>query len=298
MRSTAQLFDDSIPKPQVPTKRPKGRTPGALPCNNPNIDYKDVRKRVRKFVTEKAFFGAVMEKAINNAHKIVHSEHTRAIHRSMYSHRTHLGINRDITAWIVLLSTVNLTAANSDNWFKCVVNLTRLDEIGGYESLSRGSRFLELFRKTDLLKVTYKPSKENRELKYCEIFISRQAFNLAGVTNVELDGEIDRKRRNDKKRLAEQGTREYEDARATSKTMQRHIYDTQRENRKRKKEQAKSYSRAKFEEVQNQTLKKQAVQVFTELHKEYPNKSITELKTFFFRKYPELALALGHSPPE
>jgi len=282
---------------KVPSKRPKGRPLGALPCKNPNIDYKEVRKRVRAFVTQKAFFGAVMEKAINNAHKIVYSEHTRAIHRTLYAHRTHIGINRDITAWIVLLSTVNLTASSDKNWFKCFVNLTRLDEIAGYESLSRGSRFLKLFCKTDLIRARYKQSKINKEMKYCEIYISRKAFELAEVTNIELDSEIDRKQRNDKRRLSQPGTREYEDARALAKKANRHLYAVEKEQRIRRKEQAKAESESRHQKRKDEELKKEFIALLTKLQGDYPNKSFPEIKELAKKRSPHLASYLGHPPP-
>ncbi|MET1256987.1 hypothetical protein [Aliikangiella maris] len=279
-------------------RRPRGRTAGALPCNNPNIDFKDVRKRARRFVGNKAFYGDVMERAISNSSKVVQSNHTNAIHESLgYCYRTRLGIERDIAAWIVLFSTVNLTAVSDRNWFKCYVNLQRVEEMTGYLSLSRGSRFLELYRKTDLLRVTYKKSNRNKERKYCEIFISRRAFELAGVSRSELDGEIERKKRNDKRRLLQPNSIEHEKARAMAKKANRHLYVIQKENYKRKKQQAKESVKSKQDKLRNQEFKREAIELLASLQKSYPDKSVQELKDLLIRRHPVYAYALGSSPP-
>ena len=288
-------LEPNLPKP---SKRPRGRTAGALPCNNPHINFKDVKKRVRRYVGKKAYFGDVMERAINNCSKVVKSNHTNAIHQSLgYEYRTRLGVERDIAAWIVLFSTVNLTAVSDRNWFKCFVNLQRVEEMAAYLSLSRGSRFLELYRKTDLLRVKYRKSNRNKERKYCEIFISRKAFELAGVTRSELDGEIERKERNDLKRLAVPHSVENENARALSKKANRHLYLVQKRHRIRKKQQKAEILDAKKSKAKNEDFKREALRLLADLQAAHPNKKVRELKQLLVKKYPIYAYVLGSSPP-
>lgn len=287
----------STPAPR-PNRRPKGRTKGALPCNNPHIDFKDVRKRARQYVGGKAFYGPVMERAINNSHKVVKSNHTNAIHQSLgYGYRTRLGLERDISAWIVLFSTVNLTSTGDRNWFKCYVNLQRVEEMAAYLSLSRGSRFLDLYRKTDLLRVKYRRSNRNLERKYCEIFISRRAFELAGVSGKDLDLEIERKKKNDFKRLTKQNTSEYETARAFAKKANRHLYSVQKSTYQRHKKQKKLEIQTKAQKLRTEEFKREAIGLLNSLQQSHPQKSIQELKQLLIRKHPIYAHALGYSPP-
>jgi hypothetical protein len=174
---------------------------------------------VRDFLGKKAFFGSTIEHAITHLSLLVHSHHVFATHRSLYSHRKKTAIQRDIAAWIVLMSTVNLTASKNNEWFKCYVNLSRLNTLAGFNSLSRASNFLSFYKKTDLVRVKYKKSLCNNERKYCEIYISRKAFELTGVASDALDIEIVRKQKNDLKRIEKKGTMEYETAQAQLRTI-------------------------------------------------------------------------------
>lgn len=283
---------------QKVNNRPKGRPKGALSCNNPHIDFKEVRKRARRYLGKGAFFGETMEKAINNSGRVVNSNHTSAIHKTLgYGYRTRIGIERDIAAWIVLFSTVNFTAIGDKNWFKCFVNLGRVDEMATFLSLSRGSRFLDLYRKTDLLRVRYKKNKLKPEQKHCEIFISRKAFELAGITRHQLDSEIERKQRNDKARLARPNTHEFETARAAEKKTDRHFYSVQKKQYNRIKQQRKHDLKSKQEKARDTDFKKEAIQLLVSLQKSHPQKSISELKTLIIDKHPIYAHAIGASPP-
>lgn len=299
-KTPQDLIESSKPPEKKSTFRPKGRTPGALYCNNPKLNLKHIRNLIRRFIGPKAFLGPIMEKAIENAYKIVISHHVKARHFSLgYTHRTRLGIDRDVACWIVLLSTVNLTAGNRTHkgQFKCFVHLTKLDEIATLLSISRGSRFLELYRNTDLLKVIYKKSKKNTDRKWCEIYISRKAFNLAGITNVELDGEIERKKKNDKTRLLKEGTPENEAARAIQKELERTFYKKEKENYQRKKQQNKAEKLNNLNQYQNKELKKKAFEILAQLSKEYPDKQVRELQDLLIKRHPQYAPAFDKPPP-
>ena len=289
MLAVHTLDDVLFNQPIVKTNnRPRGRTAGALECNVPDISYKDVRKSCSQFLNKNGNnfkFGATIEGAIANVHQIVHSEHVRAIHRSEYSHRTKYGINRDIAAWIVLLSTVHLTASGNDKWFRCAVNLEGLNDLVGYLSLSRASRFLDFYRWTDLLKVKYKQSNQS-EQKYCEIYISREAFYLAGVTPLELDEEIERKRKNDATKLARAGTRVAEEARAAGKKINREMYKTETAVRRKKKQQASDAKQAANEKFQNNEAYNKAIEQLVHLKNDYPGMSLEELQAVLIKYNP------------
>lgn len=299
-QSTA-IIDDltfgALDTPKV-NNRPKGRAKGTVACNNPHIDFKEVRKRIRRYIGKSAYHGEIIEKAIGNASLVVNSNHTNAIHRTTgHSYRTRIGIERDIAAWIVLFSTVNLTANKDRNWFKCYVNLSRVEEMATYLSVARGSRFLSLYRITDLLRVKYRKSKLNPEQKYCEIFISRKAFELARITRSQLDAEIERKLSNDKSRLARPNTSEFETARAAEKKADRHLYIVQKEHTKRFKKQKQESFRKNQEKAKNEDFKREAIQLLASLQASHPQKTIHELKNLILKKYPIYAHALGVSPP-
>ena len=239
-----------------------------------------------------------MERAINNAHRIVNSNHTRAIHASEgNSHRTRLGIERDTAGWITLLSTVNLTATNDNHWFQCFVNLERLEQIASYLSLSRGSRFLSLYKKTDFLKVRYKQSKKDKSIKYCEVFISKKAFFEAGVLPEDLEKEIKRKEKNDLKRLQTVGTQEYEAAYAKTKQLQRKLYLVQKDEKIRRAKAKQQYQIEQSKKRKNESLKKEAYERLIKLQKEYPGKSVKELESLLMKHYPAYRHILGPAPP-
>jgi hypothetical protein len=283
---------------KVKSNRPKGRTANALPCNNPNIDFKMVRRRLDKYLGKGAFRGHIFDRSINNVHKLVNSNHVKATRLAEgLAYRTRFSTERDIAAWMVLISTVNLTHRSDGEWFQCFVNLTRLEELACFLSVTRGCSFLQLFRKTDLLKVKYRKSAKNPEQKFCEIFISRKAFQLVGVNRKELDEEIERKKKNDFKKLSQPGTISYELAAANEKKADRIMYQSQKEHRKRFKQQRAINEQKKRDNQNKQDFKKEAIQLLVSLQTSHPNKSILELKSLIIKKYPIYAHALGVSPP-
>lgn len=283
---------------KIPTLRPKGRTPGALHCNNSHIDFKQVRQSIRQFTGPKAFLGPTMEKVINNAHRLVHSQHLRAMHRSLgYNHRTRFGYERDIAALQVLFGTVSMVPCFNGEYFRCYVNNKWLSKLALFDSKSRASRFLNLLKITDLVKLIYKQSIKNKEMKHCEIYLSRKAFLMAGATNDEIDEEIERKARNVQSRLTTPGTPEHEEANAMKKKIARYQYEKNKTNQKRIKAQKKLDRIEDNKKSSKVEIKRQAIQQLAQLQKEYPNRTLKQLKLKIIRYYPEYAKALGLNDP-
>lgn len=283
---------------KITTLRPRGRTPGALYCNNPNIDFKHVRQSIRKFTGPKAFLGPTMEKVINNASQLVYSQHLRAMHSSLgYNHRTRYGYERDIAALQVLFGTVSMVPCFDGDFFKCFVNNQWLSKLALFDSKSRASRFLNFLKTTDLVKLIYKKSTKNREMKHCVIYLSRKAFLMAGATNEEIDAEIERKARNIQYRLITPGTPEFEEANAAKKKMTRYQYEKNKTQQQRIKAQKKLNRIEDNKQSSKVEIKRQAIQKLAQLQTENPNRTMAQLKIKMARYYPEYAEALGLDPP-
>ncbi len=194
-----------------PSCRPRGRTIGASHCNLPDIDYSVVRKEVAKYLGEKAFASPIVQKLVKNVYKLVYSHKVTSYHSYYYSHRKKFSIERDIAGWIVLIATLNfgLSMYNGE-YFKSPNTLTRLNQLCGFESLSRAHRFISFYEKIGLILPIKKQSKKNYNLKYLEFYIHRDALKLLGISDTEILKEVKRAEKRFEANLKRPGTKEFE----------------------------------------------------------------------------------------
>jgi len=206
--SAVSLIETDSPRPI--NGRPRGRSSNIAHCNNPHIDFKEVRITIRQYQGKGAFIQRDIDKAIQLSYKIPHSPFFKSYHESLgHKHRTRFGVERDIAIIIILISTMNLAEDKFGDWFKCAVNSEKLNELSGFDSLSRVSRGTSLLKGAGLIRIEYHDSERNKNLKYSKIFIHRDLLKLAGLTNEQIDYQIKLKAKNHKKRLNDASTKEH-----------------------------------------------------------------------------------------
>ena len=200
-----------ITKERVSNRRPRGRTVGAAHCNLPDIDFSVVRKTVGKFLGPKAFASKIVQKLVKNAYKLVYSNKVNLHHSYYHSSRKRFSIERDIAGWIVLIATLNFGQSRYDGeYFKSPITLTRLNKLCGFDSLTRAFNFIKLYERIGLIMPVKKQSKKNFNLKYLEFYIHKDALELLGMTDIEINQEVERAKKRFQKNLKIPGTKEFE----------------------------------------------------------------------------------------